>query len=513
MAIDGLGSKSPLTPPLDLDTPPANQDLGASDEGKDTPKAGGTGATGGTGAAGNVAGATPLGDVSAPVAPIVNVISPAVSAPKPNSTPLDRPKLVLPSQATSLSVGDLIMLIQAEIQKTSDALAEAQNSQIKQDGLKQQAANTSQIEALNDAANQILEAQEMQEAMEIANWCLFAITCLAIGFTMGFMSPLLAVTVITQVPIEGKNLSGWVTEGLSLGIEEYGKAVAIQALKDNGYDPKKAGYNSYEEAFECIEGLADKNEEVAGYSAMAALIALEVMVAVIVSVVTFGSGAPAAAGTTAGSVTSQATGQAIKVAEQVAEQTIQKSLEITEKVVKNTVEQTVKAAQKSVELTAKVAEKTAQETTQVAQKVAQETAQVAEKAAQETANVASKATQNAAKIAVEGAKTTASEAGKQSSNIQKALNVTQAIGSCAKDLAIDGVQIDIAIVQEKGSEATANAEKIKGYIKFLQQILKADQEFLKELIDMQANIAETTRGILQTEHTTNMHIASLTTHA
>ena len=512
MAIDGLGSKPPLTPPLDLDTPPADKDLGTSDDGKDTPKAGGAGATGGAGAAGNVAGATPLGDVTAPVAPIVNVISPAVSAPKPNSTPLDRPKLVLPSQATSLSVGDLIQLIQAEIQKTSDALADAQNSQIKQDGLKQQAANTSQIKALNDAADQILEAQKMQEDMEIANWCLFAISCLAIAWTCGMMSPLLAVAVVTQVPIEGKNLSGWVTEGVSLGIQEYGKAVAIQVMKDKGFDPKKAGYNSYEDAFKSL-GLADKNEEVSGYSAMALMITLEVCVAIVVSIATFGAGAPAAAGGAAGAVTSQATAEAMQVAQQVAEQTVEKALEVTEKVVQTTVEQTVKAAEKSVEITAQVAEKAAQETTQVAQKVAQETAQVVEKAAQETGNVASKTAQTASKVAVEGAKTSASEAAKQSSNLQKAFNITQAVGSCAKDLAMDGVQIDIAIVQEKGSEASANAEKIKGYIKFLQQILKSDQEFLKELIDMQANIAETTRGILQTEHTTNMHIASLTTNA
>jgi hypothetical protein len=42
--------------------------------------------------------------------------------------------------------------------------------------LRQQAANNEQIDALNDAAEQIKEAQEMQDDIDIANWVLFAVT-------------------------------------------------------------------------------------------------------------------------------------------------------------------------------------------------------------------------------------------------------------------------------------------------------------------------------------------------
>ena len=142
MATDRIGSQPPSLPPTTgFDTTPPSH---------------------GTTGTGTTQGAAPLGTVTpeAIVAARPNVLSPTLSAPKANISPLDRPKIVLPSDTSSLSVGDLIQMIQAEIQKTSEALATAQNSLIKQDSLNQQAANTSQIAALKDAANQIIEIQE-----------------------------------------------------------------------------------------------------------------------------------------------------------------------------------------------------------------------------------------------------------------------------------------------------------------------------------------------------------------
>ena len=523
MAIDGLGSNTPFIPPPNVDTPPANKDGGKPGDGKDTPKTGTPGTPGGPAAAGNVPGSAPVGDASAPTPPVVNVISPAVSTPKPNSTPLDRPKLVLPSQATSLSVGDLIILVQQEIQKTSESLAKAQNSQIKQDGLKQQAANNDQIKALNDAADQIKEAEEMQEDLDIANWCIFAVTMFLTACTFGIASPLTALICLTQVPIEGKNLSGWITEGMTEGLTAFNKAIAEKAMEDKGYDYKKHGYTSMDQAYEAL-GLQSQTEETSGYEAMAIEITAEIAIAIIVSVCTFGAGAPAAAGGGAAAVAETTTEGAISTAETIVEQTMEEATQLAERTVETTVEQTVKAAEKSVEVSSEIAQKSAEETSQIAEKTAEETTQVVEKTAEQTAKIAEKTTEEGAKVAEKGtqtslnsavktAQTAAKSAGQTAQKAQKAFNLTQTIGNTAKDLAIDGAHIDLSIVQEKGSEASANADKIKGYIKFLQQILKDDQQFLKELIDMQSNIADTTKGILQTEHSTNMHIANLTTHA
>lgn len=480
MAIDGLGgSTPPITPP------PA-----------DHHDAGGTGPASGPGATGST---TPVGGANTQVPPVTtpNVPPPPISVPKSNSTPLDRPKLVIPSQATSLSVGDLIQLIQSEIQKTSEALAQAQNSAIKQDSLKQQAANTSQIEALKSAADQIIEIQEEQEAMEIANWCMTAFAIFITVCTAGTLGviggPLMvAATVATQVPIEGKNFSGWLTQGIGEGVGELQKAMLRQALKDRGINPTQEAMDKFNQEIE-------DNQD---YYAMAILITLEVAVAIVISVATFGAGAPEAATGGAAAVAETAATESINIATEAAETATQEALEVATKVAETAVKETTKA----VEKVAKTAvEEVANATEKVAEKSIKEATDAASKVAQTTIKTATRAAETSAHSAAEGAA--------QLNKLQKAFNLTQTIGTTAKDLAMDGVSIHTAVLQYENSENMANADKVKAYVKFLQQILKSDQEFLKELIEMQSNIADTTKGILQTEHSTNLHIANLTTHA
>ena len=476
MAIDGLGgSTPPLTPPIEPNTPP-NEAKGTS----------GAPSTAGT------AGAVPLASVApqSPVAVVANVISPAISAPKPNSTPLDRPKLVLPSQATSLSVGDLIQLIQAEVQKTSEALAQAQNSQIKQDSLRQQAANNDQIKALNAAADQIIEIQKQQKAMEIANWCMTAFAIFMTVCTAGTLGviggPLMiAGTVATQVPIEGKNVSGWLTEGVGEGIGQMQKAIVRKTLEDRGITPTQ-------EAMDKFNSEIENNQD---YYAMAILITIQVGIAVAISVATFGAGAPTAAGGGATAVANTSTSAALNVASKAAETTMKEATQAATKVVETAVKETTKAVQKSAEIAV-------QEVTNASQKVVQETVKQTAEVTQKVTEAAVKATTKSAEMSI----TTLEKA-------QKAFNLAQTIGTTAKDLAMSGASIHTAVLQEENSENMANADKVKAYVKFLQQILKSDQEFLKELLEMQANIANTTKSILQTEHSTNMHIANLATNA
>lgn len=486
MAIDGLGgSTPPLTPPADL-----NDDTGSPS----SPGTTGVAGTSGTPGAAAVGGTPPE---APPVVNAPNVPPPPISVPKPNSTPLDRPKLVLPSQATSLSVGDLIQLIQAEIQKTSEALAQAQNSAIKQDSLRQQAANTSQIAALKDAAEQIIEIQKEQEAMEIAKWCMFAIALFITVSTAGTLGaiggPLMvAATVCMQVPIEGKDFSGWLTEGMGEGIGQLQKAVLKQALKDRGITPTQEAMDKFNEEIE-------NNQD---YYAMAILIALEVTVAVVIAVATWGAGASTAATGGVAAVTETATAEAINIATKTVETATQEAAEVATKVAETAVKETTKAVEKAAQTALEQATKIAEKT---AEKTIKEATDVTTKVAQTTIKSAAKAAESSTQSAAEGAA--------QLSKIQKAISITQTIGTTAKDLAMDGVSIHTAVLQYENSENLANADKIKAYVKFLQQILKSDQEFLKELIEMQSNIADTTKGILQTEHSTNLHIANLTTHA
>lgn len=309
--------------------------------------------------------------------------------------------------------------------------------------------------------------------------------CTAGSLGVLFGPLMVAATVVTQVPIEGKNFSGWLTEGVGKGIGEMQKAVVRQALADKGITPTKEAMDKFNEEIE-------NNQD---YYAMAILITLEVAVAVVISVCTFGAGAPAAASGGAAAVAETATAEAVNVATKVAETALKEATEVATKVAETAVKETTKAVEKAAEVTLeqvtnateKVVEKTVKEATDVTQKVAQAAVKSASKAAESSTSTLDDA--------------------------QKAFNLAQTIGTTAKDLAMDGASIHTAVLQEENSENMANADKVKAYVKFLQQILKSDQEFLKELLEMQANIADTTKGILQTEHSTNMHIANLTTHA
>ena len=494
MATDRIGGLPPSPPPLTgFDTTPPN-----------------TGTTG----VGGTQGTTPLGAVTPEViaAARPSLISPALSAPKANASPLDRPKIVLPSDTANLSVGDLIQLIQAEIQKTSEALAQAQNSQIKQDSLKQQAANNSQITALKDAADQIVEIQKEQEAMEIAQWCMtafsiFMTVCTAgsLGFVFGPL--MVAATVVTQVPIEGKNFSGWLTQGIGEGVGELQKAVLRQALKDKGIEPTQ----------EAMDKMTHEIESNQDYYAMAIMITLEVAVAVVIAVASFGAAAGPAAGGAAEGIAQEGTSAAINIATEIAQTTLKEAADVaaktTETAVKETTEVIQKAAQTAVEQVEKVVQQTVEESASQASNVVSETVEQSTKDATDiTSKTAKTILDNSEKVA-ENTTKTAAEGAQQLAKAQKIISLGQTVGTTVKDLALDGVNIHTAVLQFENSENLANADKIKGYVKFLQQILKADQEFLKELIDMQSNIADTTKSILQTEHATNMHIANLTTHA
>jgi hypothetical protein len=184
-----------------------------------------------------------------------------------------------------------------------------------------------------------------------------------------------------------------------------------------------------------------------------------------------------------------------------------------ETAIKETTEVIQKTAQTAVQQVENVVQQTVQESTSQATNIVSEAVEQTAKEATDITTKAAKTTLETAEKAANTATQTAAEGAQQLAKAQKVISLGQTIGTTAKDLAFDGVNIHTAVLQYENSENLANADKIKGYVKFLQQILKADQEFLKELIEMQSNIADTTKNILQTEHATNMHIANLTTHA
>ena len=469
MAIDGLGGS---TPPL---TPPAGGDVGGTD---------------------NTNGENQVTGAATPkvAAPIPNVISPAISTPKANVSPLDRPKIELPADM-NLSVGDLIQLIQSEIKKTSDALAEVQKSQIKADTLKQTNANDAQIKALNDAADQIAQIQEEQAAMADVQWALMAVSIFLTVCTAGGLGPfigpiMVAATVVTQVPIEGKNFSGWLTEGIGKGLGEFEKACE-KSVRFFGSAATKGKYGISDEDMKANDKQIEDSEN---YQAMAVMTAFEVTVAIVVAVVTFG----AAAGPAAGAATEAITEETLTAAANEAEVILEESLQTAMEDAANTTAETLETVMNEVEET--TAETTQTATNQVTSTV-QETAQT-------TLEDVADSGEDVEDVAANSAKEV-----QQLNKIQKAFGNVQTVGGAVKDLALDGVNIHTSYLQYENSENQADADKIKAYTKFLQQVLSSEEDFLKQIIESQSNIADTVKSILQTEHSTNMHIASLTTHA
>lgn len=132
--IAKVGGSNPITPPIDL---------------------------------GGVAPTTPL----ASTPPAVSN-SPTPSAPTPltgehstNRTPLDRPKIQIPSDLSNFSAADLSRMIRSEVQKTSDELSKIKKVQIEQNSAAEQAANKAEWQKLIFLADPEL-AQRAQRAME-----------------------------------------------------------------------------------------------------------------------------------------------------------------------------------------------------------------------------------------------------------------------------------------------------------------------------------------------------------
>jgi hypothetical protein len=413
----------------------------------DPPKADGTDPNLGTNSTNS---ATTVSGSATDTAPILsNVPIPAVTTAPSASSPLDRPQLTLPASVTGSSMGDLIEMIQDEIQKTSDALANIQKIQISEDSKKQQAANKDQIEKLNSAADQIEQAQEMKDDMADVEWAMLALSCVVALFTFGAtMGPIIAgLTALTQVPIEGQNLMGWVTTGVGDGLAELEKGL------EDFCEATGIVHKSSEELTADGKSIDDTKN----YQAMALMTYLTIAISIISIAVTFGGAAP-------------------------------------------------EAASADAELIGEDAEVAANE-------VVSEIVEEVEEEASESVSQSLKSAMDAAKQGLSKAKDTVTDLMAESKQAQRIYNAVTTSIQTAGSLVTDGMSIDKSILEYENANNQADADKIKAYTKFLEKMLAQEESFLKEILDAQSNIAETVKDILQTEHSTNLHIANLTTHA
>jgi hypothetical protein len=506
MAINNVGSNTPYVPPVidDGSTPPpantpppagkttpaqqkvtsndaqsrtdADADLQADDGTEDsttvktnTPKA--------------ADGVTPINPVgTSPKIIDVTVPPPTLSKAPALKTPVSNPTLTSNSTVSALSTGDLILLVQKLIKKTQEELSRVARQEITSTQKTTKAQNDATIAKLKDAISQQQKAAEEKKKLQIANWVLLAVATLISVVTFGAASPLTAIIVgaaiFETVPIKGKTGSEWLNYGIGKAIELAAKA----AYKDRVAEDKYG--KPYDLLSQGQKAELDKEFQEGGqYAATAAVIAAQIVIAVVVSVVTFGAGAPAAAG-----------GAATAIAGEVAEDAVEIGVEVASEVAEEAVETAVEGA---TEAATEASSEAVEGATESASEVAENTAEVAEEGAEKGGEVGQKVADKSATI---------------TRNVKIAKGVIDGAQSLAK-AGVDAGNIHASYLDWKATDLKTDAESIKAFVKYLNEILNQEEDFLKELIEAQAKETDSVSGILKTEHETNLHIASIPSNA
>jgi hypothetical protein len=149
----------------------------------------------------------------------------------------------------------------------------------------------------------------------------------------------------------------------------------------------------------------------------------------------------------------------------------------------------------------------------ISEEAVDEGVNIAEDATEEAVQEGTQEAAQAIQESVNDAVTTATNQAKSLQRLQKAVDISTNLVQTAGSLTQDAVGIHTAYLDMENTDNQADADKIKAYTKFLQTMLSQEEDFLKQIIDSQSNIADTVKDVLQTEHSTNMHIAGLTTNA
>lgn len=428
-------------------------------------------------------GVTPISPVgTSPKIIDVTVPPPTLSKAPALKTPVSNPNLSSNSPVSALSTGDLILLVQKLIKKTQEELAKVAREEITSTQKNTKAQNEATIAKLNDAIDQANKAAEEKKKLQIANWVLLAVGAFLSVVTFGVASPLTAILVgaiiFETVPIKGKTGSDWLTYGVGKGIQAYAEwGFKNRAAEDRYGKP-------YDLLSEGQKAELDKDFETdSQYAATATIIAAQIVIAVVVSIATFGAGAPAAAG-----------GAATAITGEVAETTVETAIEVSTQIAEDAVETAVETATQTA---AETASQVAEDATETAATAAEKVAETGEEVGEKSGEVAEKAASGSSKLA-------------------RAAKVSKALIDGSQSLAkagVDAGNIHASYLDWQATNDKTDAESIKSYVKYLNQILNQEEDFLKELIEAQAKETDSVAGILKTEHETNLHIASIPSNA
>ncbi len=410
------------------------------------PKSGGAGSS--------VPGSTVIDPADPQIqAPLINLpplLPPVLGQGSLGGSAVDGPVLPTVSSMGNLSAADMLQIIRKEIKSIAEALQKAQAQVIQSNQSTIQAKSEATITKLNEAIEKLQEAQKIKDAMGIFNKVMYGV----MGVVLALMTPLMACMPPLAVLAWG-GFAAYIT------VNE----------KDNGKimeDCMTKISEAFGKAWES-EG-KDKQRENGMIAFTSFMASIQILIAVIAIIASFGSSAPAVAGTTAST----------------------------------TATQIAMAATQSATTAASAAG------TSAATTAASSAATAATTAATTAASTAASAAGTAATTASSTASTAASAAGTTASTVAQVAQKLAGLVQAGVTIGTSAAKITAGVYDYEGTMMKADAEEMKAQIKMLQNLLKNEMDFLQQLVSVQAELDKGVASILRDEHQTNQHMQQIT---
>lgn len=410
-------------------------------------------ASGGAGASVGGAGATRGTDAPTAThqAPLPLPSLPSLDGSDSTASALQGPELPVVGPMQNLSASDLLQLIRKEVKQLSEALQKAQAEVIKSNQTTMVAKSQASIAKLHEACEKLAEAQKIKDAMGIFNKVMYGV----MGVILALCTPLLACMPPMAV-------LAWGAYAAYITVNE----------KDNGKMMEDI-MNKISEDWGVAwadEGI-EKQRENGMITFTSVMAAVQILIAIITIIATWGGGTPAVAGSAATTAAAQATVAAGQAATQAAA-----------------------AAGATAASTASTAASTAATT-------------AASAAATASTSAVTTATTTATSTATAAASTAASTTGQTVGNV---LSKLASLVSITTTLGTSGAKIAGGVYDYEGTMLKADAEDLKAHIKFLQALLQSETDLLQQLVRIQADLDKGVAGILNDEHRTNQQLQQVT---
>ena len=415
---------------------------------------------------------------------------------------LSSPELWKQSDGT-LDKTAILALVHKIFGENLEESIESETSEIKTRETQQQALIDARLEKIRSITEKVQDKSTASLVSDIIGWVVAAASLI-----VGVVVTVATLGIATEV-------------GIAIALIGLGFAVTITALSESGAIDMmvKAMAESLTEDFKNNNGLEDEQAELAGgITAQAIVTTLIIAVDVVLIVASFGAASGSVASATEQSLTSVAettaqtaseTAEAAAQAAQLASEAAQTSQELSalgEELAEEAPE-LAEQLQQLAQLVKGLDEESEVATTEslIDESLAEALANVTEEADAQLQEAASAA--QAAKVAARAEEVQQSTS-RQLKYVYRLQAVTQIL-TAAGQVANAGVRLDAAEQDLEASQARASAELDKAYLARLRQLLRNNQQFLRELVTALTSSNDLVVSVLKANHRGSQAIANV----